>query len=339
MPLSTSSSSLRAPDAPWVKVWGAAIFFFLVIVVSIEMFWRSQGWLPNVVDNKVLWSNKRAQVYDTLPSRPVVLLGASRMQFGFSHEVFAEKVPQTPLVNLSLAGSCPLAVLKDLAADEQFVGVVLVSLTSDCFIQYTHGEQQGYVDYYHHRNPNQQANAWARAEVQSRLVLIDPAIKAIRLIKDALWSEPLPSPDYYVMDAERQIKADYALVDADNHRNNRVNKAKYRIREVPAVPVDTWLQQASVSHDWVRQIQARGGRVVFVRAPSSGEHWLLDQVSYPKELYWDRLMKLTPAQSVHFYDVPGMRDFELPDSSHLDLRDRDAFTHLLLNELQRMKIL
>ncbi len=71
----------------------------------------------------------------------------------------------------------------------------------------------------------------------------------------------------------------------------------------------------------VRRIQSRGGRVVFVRFPTSGEHWQIDQLKYPKSEFWDLIGGSTVAQTIHFVDHPALRQFELPDTSHLDFSD------------------
>ncbi|WP_417851434.1 hypothetical protein [Thalassoglobus sp.] len=91
--------------------------------------------------------------------------------------------------------------------------------------------------------------------------------------------------------------------------------------------------------EWVQQIASRGGRVVFVRFPTSGEHWVLDNSQYPKSEYWDRMAAFTSAETIHFTDVPALTQFELPDTSHLDYRDAPAFTNRLLDELEKRGIL
>ena len=40
------------------------------------------------------------------------------------------------------------------------------------------------------------------------------------------------------------------------------------------------------------------------------------------------------APAVHFEDVPGMRDIECPDGSHLDYRQRAGFTAALAQALE-----
>jgi hypothetical protein len=89
----------------------------------------------------------------------------------------------------------------------------------------------------------------------------------------------------------------------------------------------------------VESIQKRGGKVIFARFPTSGEHRVLDERYYPRREYWDRFAARTPALAIHFDDVPALSRFELPDTSHLDSRDTPAFTEALIEELARRGVI
>ena len=100
-----------------------------------------------------------------------------------------------------------------------------------------------------------------------------------------------------------------------------------------------WGRDILVVEQWVRRIHARGGRVVFVRFPTTGEHWEMEQEVYAKQLYWDRLPEWTTAETIHFLDTEGLRGFTCPDTSHIDGRDTPRFTEGLLDELVRRGVL
>ena len=90
---------------------------------------------------------------------------------------------------------------------------------------------------------------------------------------------------------------------------------------------------------WLRRIEARGGQVVFVRMPTSDEHWELDERYYPRAQYWDRLGSITGVATVHFADDPRTSAFSCPDTSHLDYRDAPRFTEGLLEVLVERGVL
>ena len=76
---------------------------------------------------------------------------------------------------------------------------------------------------------------------------------------------------------------------------------------------------------WVERIQARGGRVVFARFPSTGEVLAVDEAMRSRREHWDRFAARTAAETLHFQDVPGLAGFDCPDGAHLDRGDTARF--------------
>jgi hypothetical protein len=54
--------------------------------------------------------------------------------------------------------------------------------------------------------------------------------------------------------------------------------------------------------------------------------------------YWDQLTPITGAPTLHFAEVPGIRDLPVPDASHLDAKDARSFTSILADQLHRLKL-
>ena len=81
--------------------------------------------------------------------------------------------------------------------------------------------------------------------------------------------------------------------------------------------------------DDVERIRARGGRVVFVRFPSTGPLRELELEMWPREAYWDRLIRETGAPGIHFEDHSELMEFECPEWSHLTRSDAVSFTRRL----------
>jgi hypothetical protein len=86
---------------------------------------------------------------------------------------------------------------------------------------------------------------------------------------------------------------------------------------------------ASVKAD-VDAIHARGGRVVFVRFPSTGKLLEVELERWPREAYFDRLVSETGAVGVHYDDHPGLSGFDCPEWSHLSRVDAVTFTRNLI---------
>jgi len=77
---------------------------------------------------------------------------------------------------------------------------------------------------------------------------------------------------------------------------------------------------------WVKAIQARGGRVIFVQFPTTGANLRFDEFMFPKARYWDAFAAQTSALCLHFAEVPELSGFDCPDTSHLDRTEAPRFT-------------
>jgi hypothetical protein len=76
----------------------------------------------------------------------------------------------------------------------------------------------------------------------------------------------------------------------------------------------------------IAKIRSRGGRVLFMRMPSDGEVWALEQKVFPREKYWERLLRETGAPGIHFQDYPVLARYHCPEWSHLTPADARTFT-------------
>ncbi len=86
--------------------------------------------------------------------------------------------------------------------------------------------------------------------------------------------------------------------------------------------------------DAVDKIRARGGKVVFVRMPCSGTYLESETAAYPREQYWDPLLKYTNTPGIHYADYPAIANFVCPEWSHLQPKDVITFTNELVRILR-----
>jgi hypothetical protein len=326
----------------WLKTWCLAVFLATAIIGSLEAFWREHGHLPSVVDDKDLWAFHRQRA-DSGGSKTLVLCGASRMQLDISLDALKGMVPDYAVAQLAIDGAHPVAVLRDLAGDNKFCGIVLCSMIASGFETRNWDQQQPYVDYVHHgATLNNTINKLISARLQATFTLLDPYLKlkgmTDRFLNTGHWPG-IPKPKYLTTRFDRSRQADYGKLEIESHRTYRIQRLKeyYDIKNVPVDP-EEWLKQAKKVEPFVKAIQSRGGKVVFIRLPTAGEHWELDERYYPKHLYWDRFAAFTAAETIHFGDFPQLSRFELPDTSHLDFRDTRKFTISLIEILKEKKL-
>ena len=79
----------------------------------------------------------------------------------------------------------------------------------------------------------------------------------------------------------------------------------------------------------VETVRSRGGRVAFVRPPSTGVLRELERKFSPRPAFWDRMIAVSGAPGIHFEDHPELAAFDCPEWSHLTAADAVRFTEVL----------
>lgn len=303
------------------------------VVAAAENFWRGKGHRPSVVDSPALWAYHRSMMPQN-DKFQVTLLGASRIQVSFSTKIFRDRFHNLSLTQLAITGKYPLGTLLNIAQDDAAHGLIVCSITANGFSTENWSDQQEYVDYFNNQNHNHYLTRLINTSfLQERLVVLSPQIKIDRVLHSILARKPLPRPNYHTTFSDRSKCANYSLTDIEKVRSDRIKRVSDKLAEVIVSP-EVWMQDLEHVEKWVKKIQQRGGRVVFVRFPTSDEHWAIDEKYFPRELYWDRMAEFTSAETIHFADYPSLSHFHLPDTSHLDCKDKPQFTNALLDILE-----
>ena len=320
----------RAPGGSGAAMWAVAVTMALATLAGLEWFWRSHGYRPGVNDDKPLWADHRARVYER-GGNTVVLVGQSRLLLGFSTEVFRARFPDKPLVNLAVSGLPCMATLRDLTSDERFRGTVLCSVVPFTFARAVRDHQQPYVDTRHDHSwmPRLEGAYWLRAH----LACMQPQLCMPRILINKVLRQPLPAPPFIVTRPDRSWHADFELTDVDRRLRYRLDRMRRGWQARKNLSPDEWREEVTDIIPWLRRLEARGGRVVFVRMPTSGEAWQMSEKYYPRSAYWDQLEAITESPTLHFRDDPGLSGFVCPDASHLDYRQATEFTSQLLDVL------
>ena len=325
----------------WKRSWIIAVVAAFVLLVCLEIFWRSQGHQPAIVDDMRLWSLEREKVGNSV--NEIVLLGSSRMQTDVSTKTLKELLPTHPIINLSIDGSCANATLRDLAEDENFSGLVLCDMTSQCVLFGDDNKlsQNAHIRYYHRMfNLNNKLNRIIATMVQKNLTIVDPYLNLQKILGLIVTKREFRQPNYLKTSEDRSRSADYQKTNLGLHKAKRIEKIEEIYQALaPAIRKDVFLDKVYGIENAVKRIQKRGGKVVFIEFPVSGEHWNIDEKYFPKTTYWNSFATLTTADTIHFKDVDSLNNFDCPDTSHLDFRDKDEFTKQLYAELVKKGIL
>lgn len=304
-----------------------------------EWLWRQQGYEPALYDDRDLWSLHRDRASDVRQSRNFTVIGASRIQLAFSAQAFESRMPGWQATSLAINGRYPAAVLQDLAADEDFAGVLLVAVDARGLSHWYRDMSEPWLrHYYRNFGPQRRIERRLLTILQKRLVMAGSDFNLVRRLTGWLDNRP-PARHYTRLLDDRTISADYQRANVEGLRQNFVRELAADYERRPAPSPTRWLADLEPIAEAVEAIRARGGSVVFLRMPTSDGHWALDRQNYPREAYWDRLAEATGTTTIHFQDYPELAGLELPDTSHIDQRDRGRFTTALTKILIERGIL
>lgn len=326
--MDSSTSSSRS----WLLSW---LVFTVVTVGGLflyEQALRERGFLPSVDLDEHLWSWHRMRASQA-GDDALTLLGASRLLLDVSVDELESLFEGRSVHMLGLNGMYPMATLENLANDPGFTGTVVVSLTAQALEPQYWDMQKGYVDHYEDQFSFYLSfDAWLKSLYQSRFAFADSALSWPKLAEFYDANKRFKDPAYTTRERKLSIRADYEMVDAKALGRHFYDEKLQNYRSNPPSPPEAWLPQVDKLNKLIRKIIDRGGNVILVRLPTTNGHWELDQTYYPKADYWDRLAERAGAPAVHFLDVGGLAPFELPDTSHLDFRDRKPFTAVLFGD-------
>jgi len=242
-------------------------------------------------------------------------------------------------------------LLDDLANDIKFKGKVIIDVTEGIFFDPNEARANSSaataIKYYKDWTPAQKASSRLNKFLESGLVFLDKNkfslnafLNEIPLPKrKGVWLFPLFPRGFEMNTSERQnFMTDDFVKDTYQHQKQIANWIFFgdtvKIQGIKGDSLSTILKSVKTSID---KIKARGGQVLFVRTPSSGGYIETEDVVYPREQYWDRMLSYTETQGIHFKDYPGIANFICPEWSHLTPGDAVVFTREFIKILKEEK--
>jgi len=336
MPHSAASTRFErvsgAPRLPWARVFLSALALLAFSIGGLEAHWRGQGLRPTVSESLGLWYYWRQQVYPQ-DGKVVVLAGSSRVCAGISLATMREYLPDYRVVQLGILGpvSC-IGLLKDLVDDPAFRGIVICELDAPLLER---SEWDGHRDFRAYQPPTitSLVDVVTKSWLQDRLVLLTDRSTVRKLFAALLDADPASPRVKMRRTFTREVRWDFGLGLEGARRKQEIHRGKAEFARRADPTWKTIIDDARDIDAMVQRLRARGGDVVFLRAPSTGKRWIQEEESHPRAANWDRFARLTTALCIHFQDVQGMRALTCPDESHLDYRDSPQFTRALISKL------
>lgn len=332
--MSLNLDSRMSINRSWLLIWATTVAILGGLVFVTEAAWRSVGYNPSAVDSPALWQFWYDRAVSGGP-RTIAMIGSSRIQAGISTQVLRDRLSDYRIVQLAkYASGGPIGVLRLLAADNRFNGIVICDTIEPYLLRDAWDEQDYLFD----------VNYGVRAKIEALAAARILENFAIRAKDTGVWAAlgwligrgTVPTPRHIRMPADRSLLFDFSRVKGLQQFTDERNDDFRRRYEALQMPQPEGLDKdVAEIEGFVDRIQARGGQVVFLRMPSSGARLALEEEYHPKAAYWDRLATTTRGVWMHPADMGKDQHWESPDQSHLDFRDTISFTNALVDEILR----
>lgn len=325
----------------------AAILMLVIVIVSLcswEYCLRGKGFTIAYNDDEALWMKNRAKVYEPA-DKATVFIGSSRIEFDLDIPTW-EKTTGEKAVQLALHGSNPRPALVNLANDEKFKGKLIIDVTEGLF--FGTWEDRGMnkrIKYLKDATPANRVSDKLSLALESQFVFIDKELFSMNAlltdlrIPDRKGVQPegiFPKKFAYESFERQEIMTDEFAKDTSMQRQvTNLWTMWGALAKDHGIGGDTLQKIFTEVKTSVDKIKARGGKVIFVRTPSSGGYWENEPIQFPRAEYWDKILSITNCKGIHFKDYPDMADFVCPEWSHLTQQDAGLYTQALIKALQK----
>jgi hypothetical protein len=323
-----------------------ALFLIIAFIVGYEAFWRSRGMPVSFNDDDALWANKRHEIYQPA-DKATVFIGSSRIKFDLDIPTW-EKITGEKAIQLALVGTNPVPLLEDLAADEKFKGKLIVDVTEGLFFslspQNDASAEKG-IKYFKNETPSQNFSNKVGYLLESNFVFLEENKYAVNALlndmalknRKGVFAEP-PFPKGFEMtnyDRQTYMTDEFVNDSSEVKRMTDIWMFFASLSRKKAIDGDTLQQYLSRVKTAVDRLKGRGVKIVFVRTPASGPMEIGMKKGYPREQYWEQLLKHTNTPGIHYEDYPETSKFICPEWSHLKLSDAKIYTAHLVKTLQQ----
>jgi len=330
------------PAQPWSKIFLGALIVCAFMVAGWEMYWRAFGVTPTYRNTDGEWLMQRRRI-DAGEGGATVLIGASRILFDTQLPVW-EKITGKRPIQLALEGTSPVPIMENLAADPNFTGRLLVDVSPDViFTGFAY--RASVLPYLRDQTPSQRIGDWLSMRfLEPVFAFYDPDYALSTVVRRQSWPE---RPGLHSRMNVRRL----AVHDED--RNTQLWDKVATDPEYRALARRVWAQDfnsppddAPKTHKSIDEaitkaaaaiatLRARGVRVLFLRAPSSGEYYAYEQRDFPRAKTWDLLLERTHTPGIHFEDYPELQGYDLPEWSHISPFEAERFTAALVPIVER----
>jgi len=345
---STSSSSddaytrLLPETANWRRILSLTISVTIIGISGTEYYARSQNYPVLFETSPDLWATQWFR-FEASKDDQTVIVGASRNKFGLVIDLW-EKEKGTRPIMLAWPASSPLPVLHRIAERENYRGTIICGIApSFSFASSKHPQQRWIQDNLKTTEILRYSLSYyistpARRFLKHRLRSLNTgAFSPIFNLRDSLHLENrkgtrVPLQPIFWANQREDLQDVYLESAASNEFMMEQIRDMWRrimLEQIFYGTADMDLLVGEYVHA-VQRIKEKGGRVIFIRHPSSDDFLDFEREHYPREQFFDRVVNETCCFGIHFEDYPEISNYSCPEWSHLTADDARDYTQKII---------
>jgi len=327
------------PVQPWGKILASVALVVLAATIAWEWRMRQLELLPgDVEDGPSFWVEERRKV-DT-QAVPIAIVGDSRILFDTNLDRFEALTGVRPL-QLALPGTNARPFLENLAADEDFKGLVLVGITERSYFRERIGLFAAALDRYKFESPADRSAFVLNQHLSKYLGFLDNDYRLSMLVKrlDPGIRKGAESPYDVVWKVRTTFAGRQSALWARLEHDMKLNAhARHFWAMAFNLPFTEQLiaDGQKRTRDAVAKIRARGGDVIFIRPPSVGAVLEEENTKLPRHRAWDPLLQAADVKGLHFLEDPVARELFPPELSHLSGACATVYTDSYVRQLAQV---
>jgi hypothetical protein len=328
------------PAKPWGRITAAVVTFVVLATGAWEWRMRTLELLPgDLEDGPSFWAEERRRI--DAGDVAIAIIGDSRILFDTDLDRFEALTGIRP-VQLALAGTNARPFLEDIAADPDFTGLAIVGLAEHSYYRTDRGLMGHALDRYRYESPAERSSHLLNHSLSRAFGFLDDQYRLSSLVKrldkGIRQGAPGPYEDVWKLSTrgDHRRTALWSRIETDPYLNEHARRVWRRQHAVPPVGEETIARTHAATRKAVATIRARGGEVVFVRPPSTGEYRADEERRLPRTRGWDALLETAQAVGIHADDDPLTRVLDLPELSHLSRACSTVYTDAYVRSLARL---
>ena len=298
-----------------------SIIFAIAAIIISDHILATSGYTVDFpasdFDLKKEWQDLNKYSND---SNAILLLGTSRIMSGVDQNILEDELGG-PVISLGITGPHCMRFLEFVATETNFSGKVIVEVVPVLCSHQFDNSTSSYIDTMKtNASWSESCDNYLYSKVSQSSIVCSPRVSIFNLEQVLVHKEGLKPIMFTSFDQNRQIYYDFSTLE----KVTPIVKPVYYTSKLKVLDPDQWMNYMISQDKYADMIEQRGGKVYYLRFPTSGLLEDFENKVLPDKESWDRFVQYTDSKTIQSKDFDN--NYICPDDWHLDSHQAKSFT-------------